>query len=115
MVSKRWLRRTDFVLIGAVAAILIISLITIGSATHINNPSDERYWYVERQGIFTIMNVAVAIFLMNFDYHSRFSDSMQAISSSFPSHRTLYTNLTPAEPALTPSLCPLVYDTGVRG
>ena len=68
MVSKRWLRRTDFVLIGAVAAILIISLITIGSATHINNPSDERYWYVERQGIFTIMNVAVAIFLMNFDY-----------------------------------------------
>lgn len=66
--SKKWLRRTDFVLIGAVVCILIISLVTIGSATHINTPSDERYWYVQRQGLFTLLNILMAVFLMNFDY-----------------------------------------------
>ena len=58
----------DFTLIAATAAILVLSLVIIGSATHINTPSDERYWFVQRQGIFAILNVAVAIFLMNFDY-----------------------------------------------
>ena len=58
----------DFTLIAATAAILVMSLVIIGSATHINTPSDERYWFVQRQGIFAILNVAVAIFLMNFDY-----------------------------------------------
>lgn len=66
--NKRWLRRMDFTLIAATAAILVMSLVIIGSATHINTPSDERYWFVQRQGIFAILNVAVAIFLMNFDY-----------------------------------------------
>ena len=34
--NKRWLRRMDFTLIGATAAIIVMSLIVIGSATHIN-------------------------------------------------------------------------------
>lgn len=66
--TKRLLRRTDFVLVAATAGILIMSLIVIGSATHINTPSDDRYWFVARQGIFALMNIGVAAFLMNFDY-----------------------------------------------
>ena len=55
-------------LILAAAGILIMSLVIIGSATHINSPSEERYWYVQRQGIFALVNIAIAAFLMNFDY-----------------------------------------------
>ena len=66
--NKRWLRRMDFTLIAATAAIIVMSLVIIGSATHINTPSDERYWFVQRQGLFAILNGALAVFLMNFDY-----------------------------------------------
>ena len=55
-------------LLVAVVAIVIMSLVIIGSATHINTPSEERYWFVQRQGIFALINVAIAVFLMNFDY-----------------------------------------------
>jgi rod shape determining protein RodA len=58
----------DFTLIAATAAIIVMSLVIIGSATHINTPSDERYWFVQRQGLFAILNGALAVFLMNFDY-----------------------------------------------
>lgn len=61
-------RRMDFTLIGAVAAIIVISLIIIGSATHINSPGQERYWFVQRQGMFALVNCAMIFFLMNFDY-----------------------------------------------
>ena len=57
----------DFTLIAATAAIIVMSLVIIGSATHINTPSDERYWFVQRQGLFAILNGALAVFLMNFD------------------------------------------------
>lgn len=66
--TKRIFRRMDFALIVAAAGLLIMSLVIIGSATHINTPSDERYWFVQRQGLFAILDVALAIFLMNFDY-----------------------------------------------
>ncbi len=66
--NKRWLKRMDFTLIAATAAIIVMSLVIIGSATHINTPSEERYWFVQRQGIFAIINIAFAVFLMNFDY-----------------------------------------------
>lgn len=68
ILSKRLLRRTDLTLIAAAAAIVIMSLIIIGSATHVNTPSEERYWFVQRQGISIIVDIALAIFLMNFDY-----------------------------------------------
>ena len=67
-INKRFLRRIDFTLITATALIVVMSLIIIGSATHINTPSEERYWFVQRQGIFAVVNVAAAFFLMNFDY-----------------------------------------------
>ena len=68
VMTKGILRRTDLALVLAAAGIVIMSLVIIGSATHINTPSDDRYWYVARQGIFTLFNIVVAIFLMNFDY-----------------------------------------------
>lgn len=68
VMTKGILRRTDLALVLAAVGIVIMSLVIIGSATHINTPSDDRYWYVARQGIFTLFNIGVAIFLMNFDY-----------------------------------------------
>ena len=65
---KRFLRRIDFVLLLATAAIIICSLVIISSATHVNTPSEERFWYVQRQGIFAMVDVAIAVFFMNFDY-----------------------------------------------
>ena len=66
--SKRWLRRMDFTLILSAAAIIMISLVVIGSATHVNAPSGQRFWFVQRQGLFALLNIALAAFLMNFDY-----------------------------------------------
>ena len=68
VMTKGILRRTDLALVLAAAGIVIMSLVIIGSATHINTPSYDRYWYVARHGIFTLFNIGVAIFLMNFDY-----------------------------------------------
>ena len=68
ILSKRLLRRTDVTLILAAAAIVVMSLVIIGSATHVNTPSEERYWFVQRQGISIIVDIALAAFLMNFDY-----------------------------------------------
>ena len=43
--EHRTLRRLDLPLTLAVIGILIVGLITIASATHVNTPSDDRYWY----------------------------------------------------------------------
>ena len=66
--TKNLLKRIDFTLLFASLAIVIYSLIIISSATHINNPSEERFWFVQRQGIFAIVNIIIAIIFMNFDY-----------------------------------------------
>ena len=66
--SKRLLRRIDFALLLAAVAIVIYGLVIISSATHINTPGEERFWFVQRQGIFAIVNAILAIFFMNFDY-----------------------------------------------
>ena len=64
--NKRLLRRTDFTLILAVGAIIILSLVIIGSATHINEAaSGQRFAFVERQGFFAVLNIALAAFFMN--------------------------------------------------
>lgn len=66
--KKRFLRRIDFVLLFASLAIILYSLIVISSATHVNTPGEERYWFVQRQGIFAVVNILVAILFLNFDY-----------------------------------------------
>ena len=58
----------DLALLAATVGIILMSLVIIGSATHINTPSDDRYWFVARQGIFALVNVGFAAFLLNFDY-----------------------------------------------
>lgn len=68
MLSRRLLKNLDFVTIATVSLLIVISLVVIGSATHINTPSDERYWFVERQGFFALMNVVIIFVMLNFDY-----------------------------------------------
>ena len=68
MLSNRLIRKLDFTLIAAVVGIIAVSLIIIGSATHINTPSDERYWFVQRQGIFAIVDCILVFFMLHFDY-----------------------------------------------
>ena len=66
--TKRFLKRLDYPLLFATLAIILYSLITISSATHINTPSEDRFWFVQRQGMFAVMNVIFAAFFLNFDY-----------------------------------------------
>ena len=65
---KRFLKRLDYPLLIASLAIIIYSLIIISSATHINTPSEDRFWYVQRQGLFSLMNIALAALFLQFDY-----------------------------------------------
>ena len=66
--NKRWLRRLDYTLIFAAVTIILTSLVIIGSATHINAASAGQFGFVQRQGFFAVLNIALAAFLMNFDY-----------------------------------------------
>ena len=66
--NKRLFRKIDFELLIAALAIVIYSIIIISSATHVNTPSEERFWFVQRQGLFAFINIMLAIFFMNFDY-----------------------------------------------
>ena len=66
--SKRILRRIDSILLLATAGIVIYGLVIISSATHINTPGEDRFWYVQRQGLFALVNGVLALIFMNFDY-----------------------------------------------
>ena len=66
--TKRFLKRLDYPLLIASLMIIIYSLIIISSATHINTPSEDRFWYVQRQGLFAVLNIVFAAFFLNFDY-----------------------------------------------
>jgi rod shape determining protein RodA len=70
MLSQRLLRNLDYVLIAVTVLLLLISLVIIGSATHVNTPSDDRYWYVQRQGIFAAINIFLVFVMLHFDYKS---------------------------------------------
>lgn len=82
MLNRRLLRNLDFVTIILVGLLIVISLIIIGSATHINTPSEDRYWYVERQGVFALINVVIIFVMLNFDYRSlgKFANVLYAIN-----------------------------------
>ncbi|HWR41193.1 MAG TPA: rod shape-determining protein RodA [Patescibacteria group bacterium] len=68
MLNQRLLKNLDFVLIGVTALLVLISLVVIGSATHVNNPSEDRYWFVQRQGTFAVLNVLLIFIMLHFDY-----------------------------------------------
>lgn len=67
--NYRFLKRIDFPLILAVTTLVLIGITVIGSATHINTPGEERYWYVQRQAIFALIGAAIVFIMMKFDYH----------------------------------------------
>ena len=66
--SKRILRRIDFALLLSAIAIVVYGIVIISSATHINTPGEERFWFVQRQGLFAVINGILALLFMNFDY-----------------------------------------------
>lgn len=70
MLSRRLLKNLDFTLIAVVILLILISLVIIGSATHINTPGEDRYWYVQRQGLFAVVNIIMIFVLLHFDYKS---------------------------------------------
>lgn len=82
MLSRRLLKNLDFSVIIVTSLIILVSLIIIGSATHINTPSEDRYWYVQRQGIFALMNVIFIFVILNFDYKSlaKFGNTLYGIN-----------------------------------
>lgn len=82
MLSRRLLRNLDFVTIATVTLLIAISLVIIGSATHVNTLSDDRYWYVERQGVFALLNIIIIFVVLNFDYRilGKFATSLYGIN-----------------------------------
>ena len=64
----RILKRLDYVLLFAVLALTAIGITLIGSATHVNLVSEDRYWYVQRQSIFAVLNIIFIFFSLRFDY-----------------------------------------------
>jgi len=68
MMDRRFFRNIDFWMIFATISLVGIGILIIGSATHINSPSDDRYWFVQRQGMFAVMNFIVILVMLKFDY-----------------------------------------------
>lgn len=64
----RIIKRLDYVLLFAVLALTAIGITLIGSATHINVVSEDRYWYVQRQSLFALLNIMFIFFSLRFDY-----------------------------------------------
>ena len=68
MKLSRILKRLDYVLLFAVLALTAIGITLIGSATHINLASEDRYWFVQRQSMFAVLNLIFIFFSLRFDY-----------------------------------------------
>lgn len=68
MIDRRSFRNIDFLMIFSTLALVGIGIVMIGSATHINTPSDDRYWFVQRQGLFAAINFIWILVMLRFDY-----------------------------------------------
>ncbi|EAX48105.1 rod shape-determining protein RodA [Thermosinus carboxydivorans Nor1] len=68
MLNRRLLKNLDYTVITVTVLLVMISLVIIGSATHINTPSEDRYWYVQRQGLFALINFVLIFIMLHFDY-----------------------------------------------
>ena len=68
MQFRRYLRDLDWWLVSSVLALIAIGLGLIASATHSFAVSTGKAWHVERQSIFTIINIFIIVGLMRFDY-----------------------------------------------
>lgn len=65
--GKLW-HNIDKTLLFIVFMIVCMSLITIGSATHINRDGLALYDFIEKQASFFVINVILLFFLLRFDY-----------------------------------------------
>ena len=65
MLTNRFLRSLDYTLIGSTLILLAVSLVMISSATHVNTMGEDRYWYLQRQGLFALLNILVLIVSLN--------------------------------------------------
>ncbi len=64
------LRKIDGTLLFVICALTFMGILTIGSATHVNNIEDpNRFYYVTRQCIFFVVGLAFALYSMKYDYH----------------------------------------------
>lgn len=70
MLNRRMLKNLDFTMIIAVLILLTTSLIIISSATHVTTATEDPYWYLQRQAIFTVVNILLVVFLLTVDYNS---------------------------------------------
>lgn len=68
MLQQRIIRNLDKILILVVIVLVAISLTVIGSATHINKEGLILYSFVGKQGLFFLVDIAVIIFFLKFDY-----------------------------------------------
>src|SRR5665647_418407 len=68
MMDRRFFRNIDFWMIFATLSLVGIGILIIGSATHINTPSEDRFWYVQRQGLFALINFVLLLVMLKFDY-----------------------------------------------
>src|SRR5665647_3104236 len=68
MMDRRFFRNIDFWMIFATLSLVGIGILIIGSATHINTPSEDRFWYVQRQGLFALINLVLILVMLKFDY-----------------------------------------------
>lgn len=67
---KKLIKNLDFTLIGVTILLNIISLFMIGSATHVNGPTEDRFWYLQRQAIFMVFNYILVFLSLDFNYNS---------------------------------------------
>jgi len=82
MLNRRLLKNLDVVLIGVTVLLILISLVVIASATHANLSSENRYMYVQRQGLFAVINLLIIAAMLNFDYKTleRFAGPLYIIN-----------------------------------
>lgn len=66
---KQIVKNFDWVLFGATIGLVVIGIITIGSATHINKSSLESLEYVGKQAAFFVLNLIFLFGIQKFDYH----------------------------------------------
>ena len=85
MFNDRVFKNIDFVLVGAVLLLNIISLIVITSATYANSTESEAHWFVQRQAIFWCVNIIIVFFSLRFDYKQleRFAMPLYVINILF--------------------------------
>ena len=70
MLDKKSIKRLDLTLIIVVILLNIISVMVIGSATQVNGSSDEKFYYMQRQGIFILANFIFVVGLLKIDYRN---------------------------------------------